>query len=118
MRRTVTARWFGSLFLMAALAIGGFRFSAAEDATPKPPTPAPAVTPTAAQAVEIVTDGLSKILLGGAPTSVADLKDRHPEPLDERGMLLWSAVCQHRFGTLRSISLWHLGADPRDPKRS
>lgn len=89
MRRTVTARWFASLFLMAALAFGGFRFSSAEDATPKPPTPAPAVTPTAAPAVEIVTDGLSKILLGGAPNSVADLKamQERVKKLSEKLML-------------------------------
>ena len=77
MRRTVTARWFGSLLLTAALAVGGLpgfsglRVSRADEATPKPPAPPPAAVVTMA---ETVSDGLSKILMGGAPNSVADLK--------------------------------------------
>ena len=68
MRRTVTARWFGSFLVLAVLA-GGFRPSWAEDATPPAPAPAPAPATTA----EIVGDGLSKILMGGAPNTVAGL---------------------------------------------
>src|SRR6188768_3295333 len=71
MRRTVTARRFGSLLLMAALAFGGLRGGQAEEKAPTPPTP-PAPAP--ATAAEVVSDGLSKILMGGAPNSVADLK--------------------------------------------
>jgi serine protease Do len=67
MRRTVTARWFGS-FLMTALALGGFRISPAAETTPTPPAPAPAT------AAENATDSLSKILMGGAPNTVSDLK--------------------------------------------
>ena len=68
MRRTVTARWFGSLLMTAALALGGFRISPAAETTPTPPVPAPAT------AAENATDSLSKILMGGAPNTVSDLK--------------------------------------------
>ncbi len=72
MRKTVTMRRFGSLLLMAGLAWGGFRLGRAEETPPAPPTPPPAAAP--ATMAETVTEGLSKILMGGAPNSVADLK--------------------------------------------
>jgi serine protease Do len=68
MRRTVTARWFGSLLMTAALALSGFRTSPAAETTPTPPAPSPAT------AAENATDSLSKILMGGAPNTVSDLK--------------------------------------------
>ena len=72
MRRTVLVRRFGSFLMMAALAWGGFRVGRDEEKAPTPPTPPPAAAPVTM--AETVTDGLSKILMGGAPNSVADLK--------------------------------------------
>src|SRR5436190_22242343 len=71
MRRTVTARWFSSLLVLGIMA-GAFWPALAAEPTPPAPTP-PAHAP-AKTAAEAVSDGLSKILMGGAPNSVSDLK--------------------------------------------
>jgi serine protease Do len=65
-RRNVSlAKRFGSLLILAVLASPGFvRYSLGAD--PAPPAPLPAA--------EIMSDGLGRILLGGAPGGVADLK--------------------------------------------
>lgn len=72
MRRTVLVRRFGSFLMMAALGLSGLGLARAEEKAPTPPPPAPAPAP--ATTAETVADGLSKILMGGAPNSVADLK--------------------------------------------
>jgi serine protease Do len=77
MRRNVTARWIGSLLMVAVAVFGGLPgFSPnglpvcrAEEAVS---TPAPAAAP--ATMAEVVSDGLGRILMGGAPGGVADLK--------------------------------------------
>jgi serine protease Do len=83
MRRTVLARYLGTLLMLAVLASGMFRTSLAEEAVPVPPAPVPATT------VEIASDPLSKILMGGAPNTVADLKamQERVQKLSERLML-------------------------------
>ncbi|MBC7856095.1 MAG: trypsin-like peptidase domain-containing protein [Pirellulaceae bacterium] len=85
MRRNVTGRWFGSLLMMAALACGGLRVSQADEAVSTPSAPAAAPATMA----ETVSDGLSKILMGGAPGGVADLKamQQRVQKLSEKLML-------------------------------
>lgn len=82
MRRTVTVRWLGSLLVLAVLT-GTFRAGFAEEAAPAAPVPVPAVT------AEPASDPLSKILMGGAPNSVADLKamQERIQKLSEKLML-------------------------------
>ncbi|MBC7856100.1 MAG: trypsin-like peptidase domain-containing protein [Pirellulaceae bacterium] len=70
--------------MMAALALGGVRVSQADEAVS---TPAPVVA--AATMAETVSEGLSKILLGGAPGNVSDLKamQQRVQKLSEKLML-------------------------------
>ncbi len=84
MRRNVTGRWFGSLLLTAALAFGGLRVSQADEVVS---TPAPVAA--AATMAETVSEGLSKILMGGAPGNVSDLKamQQRVQKLSEKLML-------------------------------
>jgi len=60
--------------LAAGLALGAWRTSRAEEAAPAPPTPVSTPAATPVTMAESVTEGLSKILMGGAPNTVADLK--------------------------------------------
>lgn len=67
--------------MMAALACGGLRVSRADEAVSTPSAPA--------TMAETVSDGLSKILMGGAPGGVSDLKamQQRVQKLSEKLML-------------------------------